>query len=117
MISFTVAETELPFSFFEEIEVSYEDIALNCIKDKYLEYTASQIELLYEKHISLIEERLFDLKNSDIINDYCVGQIEVDEATGTWGYLEFEILDLSKAQSEVIAIITSTINEVLPAGS
>ena len=113
MTKFTIPETELPFAFFDEIGVSYIDIALGCLRDKFVDSTPIPLTEILEKYDDLITQKLFKLKNSTVLNDYFVREIEADDSSGTWGYSEFEILDLEKVKFDVSEKIKLLINEVL----
>jgi hypothetical protein len=98
MKEFTLAEDSLPFDFFEEIGFSFQELAIECVKNKYTTLTHSECEIICEDNYDLFSESMFELRDSDAIKDYCIGEEEIDESSGTWGYFHFEVDDIKKAK-------------------
>jgi hypothetical protein len=99
---FTVEEDFLPHGFFYEIGFSFETLAIDCLKRKFPNLSEEQTQLLYDENYDLFSETLYELKRvSSVVDDYCIGEEEIDEGTGTWGYFLFKVDDIDKAKLEL----------------
>jgi len=113
MIKFTLAHDILPFNFFEEVDFSYQDVAIDSIKRKFTWLTKSECEGIFEKYEDNFTEILYELRDSDTLNDCWIGDDEVDEATGTWGYSDYEVVDIKKVRTELEKEVKVLMEEVL----
>ena len=116
MLKFTLAEDSLPFNFFEELDFFFEDLAILCINRKFPQMSYEECENVLEDNTDFFSDKMYELKDSHVINDYCVGEEEVDESSGTWGYYHFEIDDVEKAKNklgqEVIDLLEEAVEEI-----
>ena len=53
MKEFTLAEDSLPFNFFEEIGFSFQEIVIECIKNKFTTFSHSECENIFEENYDL----------------------------------------------------------------
>lgn len=111
MLEFTLAQDSLPFNYFDELSVSYEETAIDCIQNRFKQLSRIECEKLFNKNIHSFEDILFELNYSDAINDYCTTTFEVDEASGTWGYSNFRISDVKQAKIELEVAARELIEE------
>jgi hypothetical protein len=112
-MKFTLAEDSLPFNYFEELDFSFENMAINCINKKFPQLSYEESERVFEENSELFSDKMYELKDSQAINDYCVGEEEVDESSGTWGYYHFEIDDVEKAKSKLEEEVFMLVESVL----
>jgi hypothetical protein len=116
MEEFTLAEDSLPFDFFEEIGFSYQEIAIECIKNKFNTLTEADCEIIFENNYDDFSEKMYELRTSAAIFDYCVSEEEIDEGSGTWGYFHFEIDDVNivklKLEKEVRDLVEEVVNNL-----
>lgn len=110
---FTLAEDSLPFDFFDEIGFSYQEIAIECIKNKFNTLSHSECENIFDDNFDLFSEKMYELRNSEAISDYCVGEEEIDESSGTWGYFRYEIDDINKAKLKLDEEVKDLLEEVV----
>lgn len=101
MNEFTVAQDSLPFDFFEEIGFSFEELAIQCINAKFITLSHSECEIIYENNFDVLSDKIYELKDSDAINDNCIGEEEVDESSGTWGYFHYRVDDIEKTRMKL----------------
>jgi len=104
MKKFTLDKHLLPFNFFDEIDFSYKKLAINCIRQKFNHLSESEIENVFIENDDNFQNILFELYNLselDYLEYYWVGDYEIDEASGTWAYSEFEVDDVKKARKKV----------------
>ena len=113
MHEFTIAEDSLPFDFFEEIEFDFQDVALECIKNRFPDLSSAECEQIFEDHYDLFSDKMFEMRDSSAIYDYHIGEDEVDEGSGTWGYILFEVDDIDKARVNVAAEAKGLLEEVV----
>lgn len=113
MIEFTLAEDSLPFNYLEELDISMDRLAIRCINEKFPHLNLEECENIFEEHIDIISDKLYELKDSNAINNYCVGEEEIDESSGTWGYYHFEIDDIEKARDELEREVMNLLEEVV----
>lgn len=113
MKKFTLSQEDLPFNFFDEVVFSYEDVAMDLIQQKFTELTESECESIFEKYVDDFTQILYELRDSDCINDYWVGDSEVDEATGTWGYSEYEVGNMKQVRADLDKEVRVLMKEVL----
>ena len=113
MIKFTLAEDSLPFDYFDELDFSFQELAIKCIKRKFTTLSDSECEALFEENYDLFSEKMYELRDSDAINDYCIGEEEIDESSGTWGYLQYEIDDKKKALMKLEKELEILLDEVI----
>ena len=97
MKKFTLAENSLPFDYFDEIGFSFKELAIEAIKIKFTTLSYTECEIIFEDNYDLISDKMYELRDSEAISDYCIGEEEIDESSGTWGYYHYEIDDLKKA--------------------
>jgi hypothetical protein len=111
-----VPADELPYSFFDALEISWAKIACSMIKIRFPNLGEEECELFLEKNYELLRDGLWELRNSDSINDYWIGEYEIDGGMGTWGWAMFEIEDTHKAkmncEKEIEAMINSLLNNI-----
>jgi hypothetical protein len=111
-----VPKDEMPFSLLEEIGISWSSIAFECIQKKFTELSILECEKILDDNYDKISDVLYDLRDSDFINDNCIGEEEIDESSGTWGYLHFEFNDVKKTKSiledETRDLLEIVINEI-----
>ena len=116
MTKFTLAEDSLPFNYFEELDISFENLAVMCINKKFPQLSYEESESVFEENSDSFSDKMHELKDSHAINDYCVGEEEIDESSGTWGYFHFEIDDIEKAKNkleqEVIDLLEEVVEEI-----
>ena len=93
MLKFTLEEITLPFSFLDAVDFSYYDSVTDALKVKYPTFTEEDCDKYQEMHTDAISEIMHDLKYC--LADYKVEELEVNEATGTWGYISYELDDLN----------------------
>jgi hypothetical protein len=113
MIEFTLSEESLPFDFFDEIGFSIKDLAIEGIKRKYSALPYAKCEIIFEKNYDLFFEKFYELRDSEAISDYCMGVEEIDESTGTWGYLHFEVDNIINARMKLEKESKILLEEVL----
>ena len=113
MMKFTLAQDLLPFNFFDEVGFSYKDVAINSIKRKFNWLTKSECKDIFEKYEDDFTETLYELLDSNSLNDSGIGDNEVDEATGTWGYSDYEVVDTNKVKIGLEKDVSLLIEEVL----
>jgi hypothetical protein len=113
MKKFTIAEDELPFDFLEKISISWSNIALECIKKKFTDLSISECERIYNKNFDLLSDKLYELRDSDIINNNCIEEEEINESSGTWGYFHYVVDDVEKVKSELEEEIRDLLDDIL----
>jgi hypothetical protein len=113
MTKFTLAEDSLPFNYFEELDFSFENLAVMCINKKFPQLSQEECENAFEENSDLFSDKMYELKDSHAINDYCVGEEEIDESSGTWGYFHFEIDDVEKAKNKLEHEVMELLEEVI----
>jgi hypothetical protein len=104
---------ELPHSFFDALEISWQEIAFNMIKIRFPNLKEEECELFLDKNYELLHDGLLELRDSDSIQDYWIGEDERDGTMGTWGWAMFEIEDTNKAKMNCEKEIESMINSLL----
>jgi hypothetical protein len=97
MFRFTLDEASMPFNYFEEVGFSFDEIAVQAIQNKFTTLSESECQKIYEDNYDLFSEMCIELIYSKAITDYCIGEEDVDESSGTWGFLHFEIDSLERA--------------------
>ena len=117
MIQFTISEDSFPYSFFEEINFSFENIAIGCIKRKFQKLSQSELKKIYDDHDCDFDEILNNkLKESHTIKSCWIDDAEVDEGSGTWGYSTYEIENVKdvklKLEQEVTILIQKVIDKI-----
>ncbi len=60
-----------------------------------------ECENIFNKNYDLFSEKIYELKDSGSINDYCIGEEEIGESSGTWRYFHFEVDDIEKAKMKL----------------
>jgi hypothetical protein len=98
MKEFTLAESDLPFNFFDEVDFGFQTIAIDLIKRKYAHLSGLECENVFEQKYDLFSDIMCELRDSEAIMDYATDWLEVDESTGTWGYIKFEVDDINQAR-------------------
>ena len=88
-------------------------MAINCINKKFPQLSYEESERVFEENSDLFSDKMYEVKDSQAINDYCVGEEEVDESSGTWGYYHFEIDDVEKAKSKLEQEVIDLLEEVV----
>jgi hypothetical protein len=101
MKEFTIAEDSMPFDYFDEIEFSFQELAIKCIKTKFPTLSHQECEITFEDNYDLFSEKMYELRDSAAINDYCIGEEEIDESSGTWGYFHYEIDNIKMARMKL----------------
>jgi len=91
----------LPFNFFEAIDCPYQEIAFDSIKRKFTWLNTSGANDIFEKHQDDFTEKLYELRDSIALNDCWIRDHEIDESTGTWGYSDYEVVDVEKTRKEL----------------
>ena len=116
MLKFTLARDGLPFNFFDEVGFSYQDVAIDSIRRKFILLTKSECEGVFEKYEDDFTEPLYELRDSYSLNYCWIGDNEVDEATGTWGYSDYEVVDIKNVrlelEKEVRVLIEGVLKEI-----
>lgn len=112
MKKFTLAQDILPFNFFNEVGFSYEDAVINSIKRKFPLLTEAECKDIFEKYQDDFTEPLYELRDSNSLNNCWIGDNEVDEATGTWGYSDYEVVDIKKVRIELEKEVRVLMEEV-----
>ena len=97
MKTFTIGEDSLVWDYFDEIDFNYTGFVIDYLKKKFPKLGDNEAEELYEANSDLFTELEYEIKTSAAIQDYCIGEEEIDEASGTWGYFTFEIKDVEEA--------------------
>ncbi len=113
MLKFTLAEDSLPFNYFEELDFSFETLAIKCINKKFPQLSYEESENVFEENSDLFSDKMYELKDSHVINDYCLGEEEIDEGSGTWGYFHFQIEDVDKAKNKLEQEVLDLLEEVI----
>ncbi len=113
MMKFTLAQDRLPFNFFDEVGFSYQDVAIDSIKRKFTWLNKSECEGIFGKYEDDFTEILYELRDSNSLNDNWVGDDEVDEATGTWCYSDYEVVDIKRVRIELEKEVRGLMEEVL----
>jgi hypothetical protein len=113
MKEFTLAEDSLPFDFFEEIGFSFQEIAIECIQNKFTTLSHPECENIFEDNYDLFSEKMYELRDSEAISDYCIREEEIDESSGTWGYFHYEIEDIDKAKLKLEKEARELLEEVV----
>jgi hypothetical protein len=113
MIEFTLDEDSMPFNFFEEVDFSFDSIAIKCLNKKYPHLSESECEKIFDSHYDLFSEKMFELKDSEAILDYCIGEEEIDESSGTYGYFHFAIDDIDKVKIQLEREAQLLIEEII----
>lgn len=101
MKEFTLSEDSLPLSFFDEIGFSFQEIAVECIKRKFTTLSHSECDVIFEKNYDLFSEKISELRDSENIMDYRIGEIEINERKGTWGYFLYKVDDVTNVRIEL----------------
>lgn len=117
MIQFTISEDSFPYSFFEEINFSFKNIAIGCIKKKFPKLSQSEIEKIYDDHDCDFDDILTnELKESHTIMNCWIDDTEADEGSGTWGYSTYEIENVEdvrfKLEEELAILIQKVIDKI-----
>jgi hypothetical protein len=117
MIQFTISEDSFPYSFFEEINFSFENIAIGCIKKKFPKLSQSELKKNYDDHDSDFDDILkTELKESHTIMNCWIDDTEVDEGSGSWGYSTYEIENVGdvklKLEEEVTILIQTVVEKI-----
>lgn len=55
MLEFTLAQDSLPFNYFDELSVSYEETAIDCIQNRFKQLSRIECEKLFNKNIHSFE--------------------------------------------------------------
>lgn len=59
---------------------------------------------------------MYELQDSDVINDNCIGEEGIDEILSTWGYLQYRVDDVKKTRIKLEegakAILEEVVNNV-----
>ena len=113
MKKFTLAEDSLPFGYFDVIGFSFRESSIKCIKRKFTNLSHSECETVFEDNYDLFSEKMYELRDSDAINDYCIGEEEIDESSGTWGYFQYEVDDIKKVLIKLEDEVEILLDEVL----
>jgi hypothetical protein len=113
MKEFTLDEDSMPFNYFDEVGFSFEDLAIKCIKKKHKYLSHSECENIFESNYDLFSEKMYELRHSDAINDYCIGEEEIDESSGTWGYFHYKIDDIEKVKNKLEAEALILLQEIV----
>lgn len=109
-MKFTISEEANPFNFFDAIGFDYVEAVRESIENKFPLLSIKERELLFEENSDSIHEIIQEMKHSEAICDYHLEDIEVNEATGTWGYALYDVDDdlsivRSRLKNEVIGLI------------
>jgi len=112
-MNFTLSEDSLPFSFFDEVQFSYEQSVIESIQEKYSDLTIEECTEVYNSNYDIIDEVVFQMSSESSILGYQVGESEVDESTGTWGYFEYEISDFNLIKTELDTDLKSLMRDFL----
>lgn len=110
---FSLSQDNMPFNFFDEVDFAYEPIVLDSIKGKYAWLDKSECKAVFEKYEDYFTESLYELRDANSINDSWIGDYEVDESTGTWGYSNFEVVDIKKVRKELEKEVKELVEELL----
>lgn len=103
MKRFTLDESSMPFNFFEAVGFSFDEIAIQAIQQKFTFLSRPECQDLFDNNYDLFSEEICELRDSAAIIDYCIGECEVDESSGTWGYLHFEVDNLEWVKNQLAA--------------
>ena len=101
MKKFVLEQSGLPWNFFSEIGLDYEPIVIRLIQSKFFNCSLKECEDLFNKNGDSIAEELCNEDLVFIIDSYCVGEEEIDESSGTWGYSHYLVEDVQKAQEDL----------------
>ena len=110
MVKFTLSKDSLPFSFFDEVGFSLQNPLIESIKEKYPGLSQKECGLVLDKNEDVINDVLSEM--FEFIG-YEIGEYELDESTGTWVYIDFEIPDLDRVNSELDSELKSLMREYL----
>ena len=113
MKTFTIGEDLFIWNYFSKIEFKFDSFVIGYIKLHFPQLTEEECEKVYEKNYDLFTDFEYEIKNSDEIQWYCVGENEVDEASGTWGYYTFRIEDLEEARTKLKDLLEGLFEDVI----
>ena len=103
----------LPFNFFDQVDFSYQNTIIARIKKKYTQLNTSECIEIFERYQDDFTEKIYELRDSVVLNNYWIGDHEIDEATGTWGYSNYEIMDVKIVRKELENEVGELMEEVL----
>ena len=109
----SLSQDLLPFNFFYQVDFSYRNAAIACIKRKYTKLNTSECSDIFERYQDDFTEKIYELRDSAVLNSYWIGDHEIDEATGTWGYSNYEIIDVKIVRKELEIEVREFMEEVL----
>ena len=113
MKRFTLDEASMPFNYFEEVGFIFDEIAIQAIQQKFPSMSRTECQKLFDDNYDLFSEGICELRDSAAINDYCIGDGEADEISGTWGYLHFEVDDLDRVNTQLAAESLALFNKTI----
>lgn len=106
---------ELPFAFFKALDISWESIAGKMIQSYYPDLTDEEYGLILDHHNVVLYNLIYELKDSDTIQDYWLDDEEVDGTMGTWGFSKFEIDDPTlvkiNCEKEIESLVRSLLQQ------
>lgn len=111
--TFRASEDSILIDYFDELEFSFEEKVVECIQKRFTNLLHSEVEDIFHQNYDAFSELMYDLKDSDVIMEYCTGEEEIEESSGTWGYLQFEIDDIQKASEKLGAEVEILIQDIL----
>jgi hypothetical protein len=113
MKKYTLDKDSLPFNFFDEVDFSFKDEAIDFLKTKHSHLSDSECENVFEENEDFISEIMYELIDSDALNDYWIGDDEIDESSGTWGYSIYEVGDVKQARIKLKKAVKVLLEEVV----
>lgn len=103
MLEFTLDDENIIWGFFEELNISHQDLFLEIIQEKLRIIIQKDNENEFLEHFDdELQEFIGECGIRHFIEAEGIEEYEEDESTGTWGYYVFEIDDeeLTKASIE-----------------
>ena len=105
----TISSDNLPFSFFEAIDLDFYEIIIKIIQNKKSLSYSSSVEI-FEKHNKAILDELYKMRDNQVISDCWEEDQEVEEYNGTFAYSVYEIKNVNEIKKKLRKEIKSLIN-------
>lgn len=110
-MKFKLYKDELPFSFFNVIGLSLDEIIIKTIAKKFSNNSKSEHQDIFESYQDDLNQLLYDQADSDLLEYYWVGDLESDEGTETWACSEYEVLNTKEAKKKIEKEISQLIGQ------
>jgi len=100
MLQFTLDDEDLIWGFFEELNISPQDLFLEVIHEN-LKIAISKENEFWEQFDDELQDFIGECGIRNFIEAEGTEEYEEDESTGTWGYFEFEIIDEDRTKDSI----------------